>query len=61
MNQKFDEGEIVYFDHPGFGKGYGIVVGYTASNNNYHICPSKNNRNKNIIICISSELISTPF
>ena len=61
MNQKFDFGEIIHFEHPGYGKGYGVVIGYNAEKNHYHISPSKNNKDNKTIICITEELISAPF
>ena len=51
MNQqKFDIGEIVHYDHPGLGKGYGVIVGYNSKEKHYHISPRK--KKENIIICL---------
>ena len=59
--QKFDLEEVIYFDHPAYGKGYGVVIGYNAKENHYHISPSKNNKDGKTVVCLAEQLISAPF
>jgi uncharacterized protein YdhG (YjbR/CyaY superfamily) len=59
QNQKFDVGEIVHYDHPGLGKGYGVVIGYSSKEKHYHISPYK--KKESDIICLTEQLISSPF
>jgi len=60
-NQKFEIEEVIYFDHPAYGKGYGVVIGYNAKENYYHISPSKDNKDRKTVICVPEQLISAPF
>ena len=62
---KFDNGEIVQFDHETYGKGTGTVVGYYAKDDVYAIMPKiPHDWDDYGYFCLMIEakkLISTPF
>lgn len=65
MNYRFENGEIVTFEHEKFGRGKAVVLGWNDTKDEYIIYP-KNRMAKSVypfmcFLCKSKNLISTPF
>jgi len=67
MSFKFDNGEIVQYNHPRFGQGRGVVLGCNEAQTEWVVYP-KNKVNLErmgytyyCFICKTEQLTSTPF